>query len=1437
VAKRTGSGKGATRRGATSRKSRQAEALRELTDGAADGPAALLRLAIAVGTTQPQGRSARRAAERAYLREARRLRLRAEAASGGEAEELDRAAREAFSRAVLAHNLPKIVGEDGVGERLLKLKSARPERDVTPAQPSAVAAPALLGPPTAVVAIPGPTFADVTWTAPAVGVPDQYVVTPFLNGAAKPATTVPGSATNARAANLAAGTYFFTVQARQAALTADSVPSNAVAVGASPTSFAPVLPPLSSDPAVLLDPLAAPKRLLTTEASELARKWRYEHLKAQATKAAQDALGYEQQIAQLMAMNLQKVSTGELLLNDVIMQVADTLQEDAQTIRALADSDEVTKLIGEVGDRLAKALFLQRFLTFLAETSPIGFWIGLLDALVDDVASFGGGLDSTKRFLRKVFAGDLLPGFGGQVNDLVAGIKTGIDAEVTRITAPLRDAVAELVADVSAEMSNVLDSFDEPLLMKASPGIGLPDVPNVSPLAGFFEEIEEQVEVVAAQIKTRILAVLNDPGDLFVAVAVTFLVLPILAFLVISLAGGPFSAAALVAVLLLAAEELLHLIARWLTGGLQDKLGDLRKQLADKLQVLNGLFARQAELLEIGSPENKLKILADELRELKNLLPEAFLEDAAALLDEARSVVLDGAIQLALGAEQALGQEAGTAFDAISYRYDTGLTPAPQMPGGSERTRLAGAALLRDIGRLERQQTQLLDGKDLEVTHRLSLVDLLGGNPASPLTTSGRFAGFKSTGEVVVGLRQADLTDRSFPGLYRALLGDVRVTAVFDPAAAGGRFVTGIPVTLTHLGESRTRIKRSANPAAPPLDLPDCPGLRLTPAAFAQEALKDLGAVIQGTVGDVLDRHVPAAGPNCQPIRAALEALREELKDIQQQLDRRDLPPRERSRLINELKNVNQAIGQRQKQLEACLAAQPAELTFFEIPPAIQRALMAVVPEALANRVESLGCGIVEAAGVRAAAEARLAALDFAAFVPNCKLGPPVKCPTRAQVLAATAPLADRLANGDPIVFDPTFRAIRRFPGGGLPDVLRHNGLKQVIQAAFAAALARFRERIAKWGDAFVEEDPDPHVRALGFATLVRRTAQESAVFNLFATESVLPTGGPLATPEAPAPVGALSSLQYRPFENRGVEGRILVQVPPAAAGSLVDLILDVTLRGCHDEALADTVRSSTRQSTASDTLAAAFGGLTILKPTEHVGTGNLRTVHYSLRGHRDKTLLAWIAAASTFQAKNGQPPPAPFPPLAGLVPLDPDSPYVPLPFGDSSTFTVAMRQAAPTVNELLELANLLVITPADLGVIAGLLPAPGGLTLGVPELVGIGLGVIPTKEGVRQVSTANPSVETDPLQMTLGVDPVLEPLISPVTSGSFPRFAITTPPPTGAAPTVRLTDLFAGEGASLTLGIGHAVTAAPALLYDVILSLTYRTAVAEALTSVGQAA
>jgi hypothetical protein len=178
-------------------------------------------------------------------------------------------------------------------------------------------------------------------------------------------------------------------------------------------------------------------------------------------------------------------------------------------------------------------------------------------------------------------------------------------------------------------------------------------------------------------------------------------------------------------------------------------------------------------------------MLANQVRELRDLLPDEFVREASTLLQAARDVVLRDGLGLALAAEQALGSEHGTAFDVIRDQYLSSLPAATQLPAGTDPSLFAGAALLRDLGRLEQQRTSLQDGRETEMTARLSLLRLLGGDPLSLVTTPGELPRFLSTREAVVSLTESDLIDDRYPGIYRALIKEVRLAGIFNTLPLG----------------------------------------------------------------------------------------------------------------------------------------------------------------------------------------------------------------------------------------------------------------------------------------------------------------------------------------------------------------------------------------------------------------------------------------------------------------------------------------------------------------------------------------------------------------------------------------------------------------------------------------------------------------------------
>ncbi|HEX2051189.1 MAG TPA: fibronectin type III domain-containing protein [Actinomycetota bacterium] len=1189
--------------------------------------------------------------------------------------------------------------------------------------------------------------ATVVWTAPASGAPIlTYLVTPLDgagNAVAVPARTVPGTLLTTAFPGLPTGTYSFGVRASNAAgFGPEARSANVTVTLGNLTDFHPQLPPLSSDPVVVFatpePPLPETGRLLA-EAVVTGTKWRYEYLKTEAIKTAGNAVGYEHLIGQLMEMAVSKVTTAELLLNPTFASAIATLRGDSQILTNLGVRPDVKDVASTMGDLTAKALLLQAILTWLIENEPIDFWVGLFDALIGDVASFDGGLTRTRDYLDDQFDA---AGLGSFVKAEADRLLARADAEVDRLAAPLKAAVAEIIGSTSDAVRLVFQNYDGPLLMQPTGVAGESNVPNVNPLAsslqGLQDAVDGLVDTIKDEVRTALRDVANGVADRFEEVMIAFVVLPVLAFVAIAAAGGPFSAAALAAIVMVAVQQLIHLLARWLAGPLLAKLDDLKGQVLATVKQFQQLFAQGTALIE--SPADVLELLASELLELRELLPEAFLADAAELLGRARDAVMRGAVDLALGAERALGMENATAFDVVSYDYRTGLTPSSQLPGGSDASRLAGAALLADLDRLERQRTAMRDGKEIELTQKLSLSRLLGGVrnvTTGALTSSGQFATFMTNGQAVITLSEDALLDRQFPGLHRALVKEIRVTGVFA-APIAGLSAFSIPVTLTHLGESRTRIKRDANPAAPPTEavLPEC--LRGGAQEFANRVLDQaaLGPLVQQTVALILDR----LGPDFQIVfrRTGVDPLG----------------------VANETR----------------------------------RAMLDALTAAIATRTVRFGCGLVDPAPIAAAAGRVLTGLNWNS-IPGCTSQTflfltLIRCPSRAEVESAVSAL-------------------------GIVAAVTAGVRQAAIDAhgqATTRALGPLQESVGKWGDVTLVEDPDPNVRALGYATMIREALPETAVFNLFradqtlAAQSAAPPGNGF---EPLPPVTQPGTLQYRPFENRGLGGDLLLSFQPGSiTGQLTDLILEVTFRACYDSDLAATVKASRSRSSSDRTLAeaiAAPGSRNLVFPGETPslvdGVTELRTVHLSLRAHRDNLLLTTLAAA---EATAGNPS------AAGLAnptttsgvtfnpatrPLRRDDPFTPFDVGAMTSVTLQLMQPGSRPASLGGLLNLIAVTPDDLGF------PPGVLTTDGARLVGLGIAVIP-------VDTA--------LAVTSALDAPLSGLLPAAGSPTFTsttRLVMTTTQPAvsfanvwGTAPTVRL-----------DFGTGIAERK----LYDVIFSLS----------------
>jgi hypothetical protein len=1401
--------------------------LRAVVAGDTAALARVLVQALQLDPGSPTGKAVRRCVARGYRRQAKRLLAQAETATGARAARLRGQSHRAYLLALVATNLGAL--PSAARERGSPAAAETATRIVLDPAPD---------PPTDVLAWTsgvGNASVTVAWRKPydygkAI---TGNTVTPYdaLTNAARPASPAPGNATQATVGGLVTGRFYFTVKATNAdGTSSESVRSNDVTLGVArpqaPTAVQPLLPAgtgtatvtvttgagapflgflvraydaagavvatgatnpalfslpngtytfgarilnaggwsdetvssqlvvnvqktethptlvpsLSSEPALVLDQAVRGVDFLGrlfTEAGALAEKWRFEYLKAQAVSAAADTMAYESYLAQLMQMTVAKASTGELLASPIWAGAIQTLLKDRQTLSSIATAPNVASVTGELGGLVSQALLLELIVLWLLEFNPIDFWTGLFNALIDDIATLSTGLYKTSGYLKTQLGNQATGSIGEAVADAAQALTSGLEAEVDRFAAPLRAAVSGIVGGTSEAAKMVFASYDLPLLMTPV-GDGGAALPNYNPLFGAYAGFNKQVDALLDAVKASIRSSLGDVAnltttgqDLFVAIMRVYVVLPILAFLVIAIAGGPFAAAALAAVVLFGAEELAHLLARWLAGPLLSEVERAKQRVFDKVGELQGIFARQAVLLE--SPDLSLRLLAAELHELRSLLPEEFLNDAAELLEDARDATVEHAQQLALAAEQALGREGGTAFDVIPRAYAPALSSAPQLPGGSDPSRLLGAALLRDLDRLERQRTLLRDGKEVELTHRISLFRLLGGvtDPAGAVTAAGEFAKFLASGELVVHLDEETLLDRSFPGLYRALIKEVRVTGIFN-AARPALGAAGVPITVTHLGPSRTRIKRDANPVAPPVSLPDC----FPPSAGDLE-------------GVLLD-------PN------RLKAMARDATYAYLQTFRFPTKP--------------------------VLASGSAPFTLD-----LRAALLGYLPDAIAREAEAATCGLVDPSFLTDAARETIKAQPMTlqsscgwGWLGGTKFG--FVCPGWGWLVTQAA------WQIDPFVVN-TLRP----------------ALVPAIRRAHEEGLRQIQEQVNKWGGATIVEDPDPHVRSLGFATLVRGARPETAAFNLFPAEDLGTRAAEAASTGADGqpPVTQATTLQYRPFENRGLEGDLLVALEPtAAAAALTDLILEVTFRACHDDALAATVRASQSQRSSQRALAqvVAGGALKTItfpgeKPELAAGRTQLRTIHFSMRAHRDRLLQAAIAAE---QAKSGTLPAAgtnvtvdglAF--TAGRLPLARDDDFAGLTAAVSSDFELSFATTPPA--SLGALNGAIPVTPNDLGYPPNLLTSPEA------QLVSLGLAVIPNQtNGYR-------------LRTTLVVSSLLQSLLP--SFGYTQRFALTSP---GTAPVGLASIWNAAVPQTLEVQLSSFRGGVPEF-YDVIFSLTVR--------------
>jgi hypothetical protein len=950
--------------------------------------------------------------------------------------------------------------------------------------------------------------------------------------------------------------------------------------GASPATIdlTGVRPPIGTPPTRIgplsgvLDPLSLP-----TDRVSLPTKWRYEYLKQVAAAAAREVGTFEAQILTLMQMAASKAEAAEEMTTPVLLAATQQLATAQQTLAAAGDipQDALDTIKGLVGP----ALVLAEIVIWLATTQPADLWIGIFDAIISDICSLDFDLSSTRAYIDHEMN-------AGPLHDAIAGIYAAAQAKLDQtlqgLGTQLHADVAQLASAVDEEFGKIVSSYDLPLV--ADPTATGDLVIDHNPLAAQIAGLDTAIDNVLAKIRAELNAALTfDPAiarDMFIAL----IIVPLLGMLGVALTLGPLGGLALGA-LTLGIEELLHLIAGFLVGPFQGLIDDARKKLDAALHTALAALMSAEQAVSALPLSQELALLGSELTALRAIVPEKFLDEAAQVLGDARDVLLGTALELARDAERALGMENGTAFNVLSDNYALGAG-APYLPGGSDPMLFAGAALVRDLEKLEQARANLTDGKEFEVVQRISLKAVAGADNITGLVGS-----LMRGGNVLLDLKEATLVDTVYPGLYRCLIKDIRAygqlseipvaptstgTHAFDLAGAA------VPLTLTHLGPSSTRIKPTANPSAPPRMRPYPPfrptGAPAPTAGQPRQSWVDPGDFAMWFAPDYDAANATGwqTSPLATVIGDALAAFRTSNPGPQQ-------PPPSNDWFAG------------------------LEDMFFELADLFRRAgepgqclnaLLHAVPAALANTIRIDTQDYVAGDGPAAAFVNTLVAFvdptampDQAWFDEHGALRP------NLHTGIHTVPIAvdDHGAFTLDCIYDTVFAEVR-----------------SAAYQAFVDAVQTQDRLVERWGADRVEpvSNSDPS-GALGFRRLVRSLPAETAVLNLVGRSSAAGWSGatisgtlssltgnlpavPAVTQLASLPIdvggSALPtqlSYQLRPFENRCLEGQLLVRAANTAAAAsalqalastLDDVVIEIAYTACYDDRLAATLGSSPSQ-------------------------------------------------------------------------------------------------------------------------------------------------------------------------------------------------------------------------------------------------------------------
>ena len=569
--------------------------------------------------------------------------------------------------------------------------------------------------------------------------------------------------------------------------------------------------------------------------------FRFDFLLGELRKLAEDVARIEALLTQFKQMLLDQALDKVGLLEGVSEELARLVDGLVKKVEALALEVPgiVDDLVSAARDRAVVIALVEALKAW-----PHDRWIDLVTSASRDVSN---GVDPGTAILN-VAKRWLEP----DITRILGDVKTQLETDLQALTQELHEA---------ALPQELLDSFGE---AAQAAGVTDPSTAILKPLQDALAGIDL---VAAARAHLDELDVTEVPlwaEALILAYVAAPLVIGIIAFapaaavvgVVGGLIGGAIGAitggavgtalgvgaafsAAVTALLALGVQYLIAVVLRALGDALG--LAAQLQALVDRAlgQIHDLVSGIMAALADVGTIQGMLAGITSLLEDIEALIPGEVATAVIDALTSARDTVLDNAQSIALATQRAFFRETLEYVDAVPLSFSSSLPQAGLMVGHLDPRYGASAEVAAVASSFETERVLRAVDSEQVLTQVLSLRQLLGSATDLQPLLAGVPLNFAIT--------QADL-DRVAPGLHRVLIKDVEVHVDFevppetqvalstilgtadaiaglrmDPALDGripgggfpalpvvaGRVPTGIPALLTHLGESRVRLKPS----------------------------------------------------------------------------------------------------------------------------------------------------------------------------------------------------------------------------------------------------------------------------------------------------------------------------------------------------------------------------------------------------------------------------------------------------------------------------------------------------------------------------------------------------------------------------------------------------------------------------------------------------